>query len=220
VELYLATVEQPELPTWLEELRSSAEITQLDPSESRALLNQLAAANQSHDKQQGVDADNRTGNRSLPSEAAEAILDEQPAGEGSQARRARVEEMAGLNVAYLGIEKSTAIASVIERANVRQQNSLNSANEPKAAGGLALGGGGKAGDAAAGLEAKNELAKRDESTQVEDSRQAWLQSNRLQLREQANRPGLEKESSGIQLQRANRQLGLGGRQIIIVIPPR
>lgn len=239
VEVYLAEVVQPELPGWMEELRTDAVVTQLDSAESIELVKQLQAKqklpmDQAHGDFPEVLA--RQLNSALqsapaaaepakPSESASAILDDRPGQvvESGAGDKSAAEAASGMNIAYIELEGPAEIEAVINRSIARQAGSGIFASG---------GGGGRTGEAGAGEPGRQ--SKRDQRSGLESNLNLLRSQvgNQLPAGEKQQSEGLpplpQASQSG---QRGNALAGQGGeqrwlqsgratRQIIIIVRPQ
>lgn len=148
VEVYFASIAEMELPSWMNELRSAAEITRLDIDESRELITQLAQQDQRREKSAlekpaGVEAADLEGASGLRVEAAG----------GAAANKS---EESAPQVGYLGLQQAAPLDALMTRSQQRQLASQKSI-APELGSGGSESGGGVAGGAGAKDEGKSSL---------------------------------------------------------------
>lgn len=149
VEVYFASIAETELPSWMNELQSSAVITRLDVEESRELIAQLAEQKQPEEKSAvekpaGVAAADLEGSSGLRIEAAG----------GSDPNKS---EESAAQVGYLGLQQAAPLDAVLNRSQQRQLASKKSAAQGLG-GASSVAGGGVAGGAVAGANEESKSA--------------------------------------------------------------
>ncbi|MFN5709451.1 MAG: hypothetical protein ACK48X_15475, partial [Planctomycetota bacterium] len=220
VEVYLARAAQPQLPQWLEELRTDAQVTQLDSSETAELLQQLRAKEKLLPGSAAAellggqrDSAQRSAAAAVepakPSETASAILEDRPEQSADKKQEQKTAEQSvdaaalDLQIAYLGLEESAPIEAVVNRSNARQYR-LGAPTE---------GGRSSQGVAAAEESQLQRNAKRDQRTGFESNlsqlrSQAYPQPSQSSQRTSDEGPLRSAQSAGAQA--AEPQAGLAG----------